>query len=62
MEAIKSPFLSKTLWLNAIAGLSALLFPVVGEYISANPTLITTAWTVINLVLRLITKDKLTLY
>jgi len=57
---MKSPLLSKTLWTNALLALFA-FFPVVNTWVAANPTVMMIAFSVVNIALRLITKDKLQL-
>lgn len=59
MEESKSPLLSKTLWTNLIFALSALFIPAVKEWISANPDVMAIAWSGINMVIRLVTKQKI---
>lgn len=57
----KKPWLSKTLWLNLIMAISALFFPVVADFIKQHAELTLVFWSVINGVLRLVSKDKISL-
>lgn len=58
MEPTKKPFyLSKTLWTNLIMGVLAIAIPWVQENIT--PDMLTYAFAGVNMLLRLITKDKL---
>jgi hypothetical protein len=67
MSDTKKPWQSKTLLLNGIVGLMlcvGLFFPqvsVVTPWIQAHGAEIGTAWSVLNVVLRLISKDKISL-
>lgn len=56
----KSPFLSKTLWMNLVVAIAA-FFPSVQSYIASNPMVTVMAFAGANFVLRLLSKDKLTL-
>lgn len=58
MEEKKSIFLSKTLWMNLVMAIAA-FFPVIHEWITANPETYAMAWSVINVGLRLLTKKEL---
>lgn len=63
----KKPWQSKTVIINAILGLAAvaaMFFPqasVVTTYINSNAAMIGTAWSVLNIILRAISKDKISL-
>lgn len=63
----KKPWLSKTVWLNslmAILGIVVVFDPaasVVSAWISAHGVEIGVFWSVLNVALRAITKDKLSL-
>ena len=57
----KKPWLSKTLWINAVIAIGALAYPPVAEYVSSHPDLVLTAMAALNIVLRLVSKDKITL-
>lgn len=58
MESSKKFYLSKTFWLNLIA-LVALMVPAVQEIVAKDPEIPAQALVLMNLVLRLISKDKL---
>jgi len=53
----KKIFQSKTFWLQ-ILGVVAVMFPMSAEFISANLGASGVAWAFINVVLRLVTKEK----
>ena len=63
----KKPWQSKTLVLNALMGLVAcvaLFVPaasVVSSFLSANAPLVGAVWAMLNIVLRAVTKDKISL-
>jgi len=57
----KSPLLSKTLWTNLILGITAMFVPVVNEYVLSNPEAVVLIFSLINMVLRLVTKSKISL-
>lgn len=52
----KSVLQSKTIWVNLIMAVAA-FFPSVQTYISAHPELIPTAFAVLNILIRLVTKQ-----
>lgn len=56
----KNILLSKTFWLNLLLALSPLL-PGVGEWLASHMELVASIWGGLNIVLRLISKDKVTL-
>jgi hypothetical protein len=57
----KPALYSKTLWVNLIMGLTAIFVPSVNTYMQAHPEVVTMIFTGVNVVLRLISKDKLSL-
>lgn len=57
----KKPWLSKTLWVNAIIAVSAIAAPSVSQYIVAHPEAVAIGFSVVNIVLRLITKEQITI-
>lgn len=57
-EGGKKPWQSKTLWINLILAILA-FFPQFREFVTAEH--IGTIFTVVNIVLRFVTKEKLTL-
>lgn len=61
MEQKKS-YLSKTLWVNFVVAGCALFAPGAAEYIQAHPEATLVAFSVVNIALRLISKEKLELY
>lgn len=58
---VKPSWQSKTLWTNIVMALAAMFVPQVQDVISQNPEYTTVAWSIINCVLRFITKDKVVL-
>lgn len=54
----KPAWQSKTLWLNAIAALSALVAPGVQSFISSHPMEVTLGFALLNMLLRVISKGK----
>jgi hypothetical protein len=60
VQAVKSPFLSKMLWVQVI-GIVAILIPASRTFIADNLGMTGAAWGFINIALRLITKDKLSI-
>lgn len=59
---MKSIFASKTIWVNLVVGLAALVFPPAKEWIDSHPTETLTLLAAANLVLRLVTRDKVVLF
>jgi len=58
-EPKKNPLLSKTLIINLVIALSALFAPGVKEYIAEHPEAVAVGFSVLNMVLRAVTKKKL---
>lgn len=58
---MKKPWQSKTMWLNALGAVSALFIPGVAAWISAHPAELTMVWAGLNMALRYLSKDKITL-
>lgn len=56
---MKKPWQSKTILVNFLVAASALFYPPVGEWVSANPSEVATLFSILNIVLRLVTKDKI---
>lgn len=56
----KKPWLSKTLWANIIIAASA-FYPPAREALTKNPELVLSLLSGVNMILRLITKDKISL-
>jgi len=57
---MKKPWLSKTLWINLIMAVSAFI-PVAHEYLVAHPEVVVIGFSVVNMLLRLVSKDQLSL-
>ena len=57
----KKPWLSKTLWLNAIGAALAIAYPPAALWMSENPEVVAGVWAGLNVLLRLVTKDKVSL-
>lgn len=57
---MKKPWLSKTLWTNLLLALVAFI-PTVGEFVGKNPQVVLFFFGAVNMVLRLVTKDKVSL-
>lgn len=57
---MKKPWQSKTIWANLILALSAFV-PSVQDWMLAHPTVLPALFTVANIALRLITKEKISL-
>ena len=56
----KAPWLSKSIWTNVIiAGLA--FVPSVHQFIVDKPELFAVGWSVVNVILRFVTKDKVQL-
>lgn len=60
MENTKKPWLSKTVWLNVLA-LVGQFIPGVGEWSAAHPDIILSGFAIANIILRALTKDKLSI-
>jgi len=52
----KSPLLSKTLWVNLVVAIAAFI-PPVSAFLSANPTIFVVVFSIVNVLLRLVTKQ-----
>lgn len=61
LDQVKKPWLSKTLWLNAVVAVLALAGINAGEWVSAHMDIVVAAVAGLNFLLRLITKDKITI-
>jgi hypothetical protein len=57
----KKPYQSKTLIVNAVVAVLALFAPGAAEFISSHPGEVAVAFSMINMALRLISKDKISL-
>lgn len=67
MTSTKKPWFSKTIIINAILGVCVGLSPFipalagVGEFFKVNAIMIGTLWSVLNIILRAISKDTISL-
>ena len=61
MAAAKKPWLSKTLLSNALVPLLVLFYAPAAEFISANPLVVAVLWSGVNMLLRLVTKERVSL-
>jgi len=57
----KKPWQSKTLLLNAIVALLAIFHPASAEFIAGHPGEVAISFSILNMLLRLISKDKISL-
>jgi hypothetical protein len=57
----KKPWFSKTLILNLVVALCAMFIPSAASYIQAHPEGVTMGFAVVNMLLRLISKDAISL-
>lgn len=57
----KKPWQSKTLWINLIVAILAMAWPQGAAYIGANPEIVMSVMAGLNIILRLISKDKISL-
>jgi len=66
-QASKKPWQSRTILVNALVGVAAALLPFfpglasVGSFFSAHSSEVVVVWSILNIVLRAITKDKISL-
>lgn len=56
----KPAYLSKTIWMNLILALAA-FYPPVGDYLKGHEEYVLMAFSVLNIGLRLISKDKISI-
>lgn len=57
----KKPYHSKTLIVNAVVAVLALFAPGASEFISSHPGEVTIVFSLINMAIRLVTKDKISI-
>lgn len=57
---MKAWYLSKTLWINLIA-VASLMVPAVGAYVASHPSAVVDGLGAINVLLRLLSSDKLSI-
>jgi len=62
MEPTKPTYLSKTLFLNLLSAAFAYLYPPANDWVNAHPDMVVGFFTMLNIVLRFFTKDKLTIW
>lgn len=55
----KKPWQSKTIWINLILALAAMLAPQVQVYIAAHPEMVAIVFSVVNMILRVVTQGKI---
>lgn len=53
----KPAYLSKTLWVNVIVAILALAYPAGAEFVKGNESLVMAGFALVNIVLRLATKN-----
>lgn len=53
----KKPYLSKTLWLNALVAVAAIAYPPASEWVAAHPEVVLGVFAGVNILLRLVTKN-----
>lgn len=58
---MKKPWQSKTILLNFIAAATALFYPPASEWISAHPVEVSSLFAIANIVLRVISQDKISI-
>jgi hypothetical protein len=56
---MKKPYKSKTLWINAIVAVLAIAFPPASAWIQSHPDMVMTGFAMLNMLLRVISKDKI---
>lgn len=56
---MKKPYKSKTLWVNAIVAVLAIAFPPASAWITEHPDMVMTGFAMLNMLLRLVSKDKI---
>lgn len=60
VQTVKKPWLSKTVWINLALALSA-FYPPIGDWMTGHGELVGVAFAALNVVLRALTKDKLSI-
>lgn len=60
METTKKPWESKTIWLNLL-GVVGQFIPSVAEWTSTHADIVLAAFAVVNIILRAVTKDKISI-
>lgn len=59
MESAKKPWLSKTLWVNALVAIFAIAYPPASAWMAEHMDIVVAVFAGLNMILRLITKDKI---
>lgn len=57
----KKPYTSKTIIVNLLVAVGAMVYPPMSEYISQHPAEVATLFSILNIVLRLVTKDRISI-
>ena len=58
---MKKPWQSKTIIVNFVLAAGALFYPPVSAWIAAHPTEVATGFSIINIILRAVTKDAISI-
>lgn len=58
----KNTLLSKTLWINLAVAAMAIFYPPAGDWMTANAEIVVSIVAGVNILLRLVSKDKLVLW
>lgn len=61
MTDSKKPWLSKTIWLNLVGAILALVYPPASAWLAAHAEITLGFFAGLNILLRLISKDKISL-
>lgn len=61
MPETKKPWLSKTIWLNLVGAVLALVYPPASAWLAAHAEITLGFFAGLNILLRLISKDKISL-
>ena len=62
IPTVKKSYLSKTLWTNLLLAVLALAVPGIHDWVWAHPEYLVYAYTLVNFVLRKMSKDKVELW
>jgi len=57
----KKPYQSKTILVNFVVAAAALFYPPAAQYISAHPAEVAALLSIVNILLRTVTKDRISL-
>jgi hypothetical protein len=58
---MKKPWQSKTILVNFAIAAAALFYPPAAEWISGHPVEVSSLFAIVNIVLRVVTKDKISI-